>query len=101
MRYVLESPTNLIPHEAPPREDDRMEDPRPDDRNLLSEAPMLTADGLAGLLDCSPRSVRRLADRGKIPPPVRIGGLVRWPRTVIQLWLAEGCPAATTRRRRR
>ncbi len=78
-----------------------MEKTRPNESNLPSEAVMLTADGLAKLLDCSPRSVRRLADKGSIPPPVKIGGMVRWPRGTIEQWLADGCPAVTTCRRRR
>ena len=62
---------------------------------------MLTVDGVATLLACSPRSVRRLADQGKVPRPVRIGGMVRWPRAAIEKWCAEGCPAVATCRRRR
>ena len=78
-----------------------MERTRFNERNFPSEALMLTADGLAKLLNCSPRSVRRLADQGNVPRPVKIGGLVRWPRSTIELWIAEGCPAVSTRRKRR
>ena len=59
--------------------------------------PMLTVDGVAKMLACSPRSIYRLADAGRIPPPVRIGGLVRWPRVSLEQWIAEGCPVPRNR----
>ena len=58
---------------------------------------MLTVDGVAQMLACSPRSVYRLADAGRIPPPVRIGGLVRWSRALLEQWIAEGCPVPRNR----
>ena len=61
------------------------------------QCPMLTVDGVAKMLACSPRSIYRLADAGRIPPPVRIGGLVRWPRAVLEQWIAEGCPVPRNR----
>ena len=54
---------------------------------------MLTVNELTGILNCSPRTVYRLSDRGQIPSPVRLGGLVRWPKAVIEKWIADGCPA--------
>jgi excisionase family DNA binding protein len=47
---------------------------------------------VAALLGCSSRHVYRLADAGKMPPPVRIGALVRWSRIVIDKWIAADCP---------
>ena len=61
------------------------------------QCPMLTVDGVAKMLACSPRSIYRLADAGRIPPPVRIGGLVRWPRTMLEQWIADGCPVPRNR----
>ena len=58
---------------------------------------MLTVDGVAQMLACSPRSVYRLADAGRIPPPVRIGGLVRWPRAALEQWIKDGCPVPRNR----
>jgi len=66
-----------------------------------SLAALLTTDDLARLLRCSPRSIRRLADQGSVPRPVKIGGLVRWRRAAIDKWLAEDCPTVRTRRRAR
>jgi len=54
---------------------------------------LLSADDLAKQLSCSPRHVRRLSDRGAMPTPVRLGGLVRWERSAIERWIAAGCPA--------
>jgi excisionase family DNA binding protein len=46
---------------------------------------------VARLLDCSTRHVYRLADTGRMPPPVRLGALVRWRRQDLDAWLASGC----------
>ena len=55
-------------------------------------AAMLDVDGLAELLRCSPRTVYRLADSGRLPRPVKLGALVRWRRAEIDDWLTAGCP---------
>jgi hypothetical protein len=34
---------------------------------------------VAEKLDCSPRHVYRLADAGRMSPPLRLASLVRWP----------------------
>lgn len=57
-----------------------------------SAAALLDVRAVAQLLDCSPRHVYRLADAGRMPPPVRIGALVRWSRQGITDWIAAGCP---------
>ena len=56
-------------------------------------AVMLTAEDVAAMLACSPRSVYRLADQGLIPPPIRLGGMVRWLAQTITKWIADGCPS--------
>ncbi|MGC9261863.1 MAG: hypothetical protein ACP5I8_17530, partial [Phycisphaerae bacterium] len=40
----------------------------------------------------APRNVRRLADDGKMPPPLKLGALRKWPRDVVASWIASGCP---------
>jgi len=55
---------------------------------------LMSVTELAELLKCSPRHIYRLSDRGTMPPPVRIGGLVRWPRRLVEDWIAAGCPPA-------
>ena len=53
---------------------------------------MLDVRAVAELLGCSTRHVYRLADSGRMPRPVKLGALVRWPRAALEKWLAEGCP---------
>lgn len=62
----------------------------PDDPAALPA--LLDVQAVAQLLGCSPRHVYRLADAGKMPPPVRLGALVRWPRAAIESWVESGCP---------
>jgi excisionase family DNA binding protein len=54
---------------------------------------LLDVRAVAALLDCSPRHVYRLADAGQMPPPVRLGSLVRWRVADLDRWLAAGCPS--------
>lgn len=58
---------------------------------------LLTAEDVAGIVRCSPRSVHRLVDAGRIPRPVRLGRLARWPRQRIEDWIAAGCPESRKR----
>jgi len=67
---------------------------RPENPTAPSLA-LITADEVARQLSCSPRHVRRLSDRGAMPTPVRLGGLVRWERNAIERWIAAGCPAVS------
>lgn len=53
---------------------------------------LLTAQTLAVRLDCSERHVYRLAARGVLPIPLRLGALVRWRSTDIDDWIGAGCP---------
>ena len=65
---------------------------RPNEKDLPSEALMLTVGGVAAMLACSAKTVYRLADRRRIPRPVRLGKLMRWPRPAFEKWIADGCP---------
>ncbi len=56
-----------------------------------SPAKLLDVRGVAALLNCSPRQVYRLADAGRMPAPVKLGGLVRWSQCVIDEWVRRGC----------
>jgi excisionase family DNA binding protein len=55
------------------------------------QAALLDVQAVAALLSCSTRHVYRLCDAGKMPPPVKLGALVRWPRRVVEQWLLDGC----------
>ena len=62
----------------------------PIQRSLKAE--LLTAKDVADLLNISERSLYRLKSRGCLPASVVLGGSVRWSRTQIFDWIAEGCP---------
>jgi excisionase family DNA binding protein len=53
---------------------------------------MLDVGHVAALLGVSTRHVRRLVDAGRAPQPVKLGGCRRWPRHVVETWIADGCP---------
>ena len=65
---------------------------------MATESPaiaMLDARDVSTLLRCSQRHVYRLVDTGRMPPPVKLGALVRWSRASIEDWVATGCPSQT------
>jgi len=53
---------------------------------------LLFADDVAALLRCSPRTVRRLVQFGRMPGPLKVGRLARWRRSDVERWVADGCP---------
>ena len=61
---------------------------------------LLDVRAVAKLLDCSERHIYRLRDAGRMPPPVRLGALVRWSRQAVEDWIAAGCPATRRAGRR-
>lgn len=60
---------------------------------VVSEpAALLTVRQVAAMLGCSSRHVYRLADRAAMPRPTKLGDvLVRWNRSDIEQWIADGC----------
>lgn len=56
-----------------------------------ASAKLLNVQAVAALLDCSARHVYRLSDAGRMPAPVKLGALVRWNRSAIELWIDQGC----------
>lgn len=52
----------------------------------------LTIQDVAELLRCSDRHVTKLRKTRRIPEPVKLGAIVRWPSRVIQEWIDAGCP---------
>ncbi|HUW19443.1 MAG TPA: AlpA family phage regulatory protein [Sedimentisphaerales bacterium] len=65
-------------------------------KHTQSEIQLLTAKQLGGLLSLSKRQVFRLSCCGKLPPPIRIGGSVRWANSTIESWIDMGCPDRQT-----
>jgi excisionase family DNA binding protein len=61
--------------------------------SLAAQAALLNVQDVADQLKCSVRHVYRLSDAGRMPPPVRLGALVRWRRSELADWLAASCPA--------
>lgn len=53
---------------------------------------LLSARETAEDLGISIRTLRRLADAGKGPKPVRIGRCLRWRLADIKSWISAGCP---------
>ena len=62
-------------------------------------AELLDVNAVALLLDCSARHVYRLSDASKMPPPLRLGALVRWRRSAVLAWIDEECPPVRSARR--
>jgi excisionase family DNA binding protein len=52
-------------------------------------ATLVDAKEIAAFLACSPKHVRRLAEQGRMPKPVKVGRLCRWPRESIERWLQD------------
>ena len=56
-----------------------------------SKPELLDVKIVAQLLSCSTRHVYRLVGASRMPPPVKLGALVRWPRRTILDWISSGC----------
>lgn len=58
----------------------------------VSERTMLSITDLAKRWGCSERHVRRMADAGRCPRPVKLLSLLKWPEHIIDQWEKDGCP---------
>jgi len=59
----------------------------------LTLEPALLSEKEAGrMLGCSGRTIRRLADAGKAPRPLKLGHSTKWRRVDLEAWIAAGCP---------
>lgn len=59
---------------------------------------LVDVEEIARLLGISSRHVYRLADSGRMPYPIKLGGAVRWDLDVISHWIDQGCPKQEVRR---
>lgn len=59
----------------------------------VGDPALLDVKQVATILRCSVRHVRRLADAGRMPLALRLGGIIRWDRAAIEAWISEGCPS--------
>jgi prophage regulatory protein len=64
----------------------------------VAEPLLITAAQLAQRLQVSTRTLWRMRSAGRLPGPVRVGGIVRWRLEEIQKWIAEGCPERPSRK---
>ncbi len=62
-------------------------------------AELLDADQLGAMLQVSRRTLYRLADAGRLPFGIKLGGVRRWRRSEILAWIERGCPRVDERGR--
>ncbi|MBM4087241.1 MAG: helix-turn-helix domain-containing protein, partial [Planctomycetes bacterium] len=53
---------------------------------------LVSAKELAAMLGCSEAHLWRLHSSGRLPAPVKLGRLTRWPLVEIEDWIAHKCP---------
>ena len=71
---------------------------KPESRSAVS-AELLSVRDVAALLGgCSTRHLYRMVDAGRMPRPLKLGGLVRWRRAEVLEWISDGCPPVRTAR---
>jgi predicted DNA-binding transcriptional regulator AlpA len=51
------------------------------------ETELIDARAVAKILDCSPKTIERLEQRGQLPKAMRIGRLRKWSRRAILQWI--------------
>jgi excisionase family DNA binding protein len=61
--------------------------------DAVEPALLLDVRTVARMLGCSCRHIYRMADAGRMPPPVRLGAAVRFRRSDLIEWIRDGCPA--------
>lgn len=64
---------------------------RPNDDDIR----LIDAHQIANMLSLSKRTVYRLVDRNDLPPPFRVGGVVRWRYADIRAWIEAKYEANT------
>jgi predicted DNA-binding transcriptional regulator AlpA len=62
-------------------------------KDPIRGALMMTIQDVADAMKCSDRHITNLRNEGRMPPPVKLGTSVRWPRRVIEDWINANCPA--------
>lgn len=67
--------------------------PEPVPRVSSPVALLVTARDVAAMLGVSTATVWRLRSAGKLPPPLKVGGAVRWRKADIEAWVRAGCPS--------
>lgn len=57
-----------------------------------AEKALLQDMDLAALLGVNKSTIWSWFNSGRIPAPVKIGGITRWRRQEIDRWITAGCP---------
>jgi len=70
------------------------------DSTATEPARLLDVGAVATLLGVSSRHIYRLADGGRMPRPLKLGGANRWDRYVLTRWIVDGCPRCEGRGKR-
>jgi len=60
--------------------------------DAVIEPLVVTAKQLAIMLQVSKRTLFRMRSAGRLPSPMRVGGIVRWRLEDVQNWISAGCP---------
>jgi predicted DNA-binding transcriptional regulator AlpA len=60
------------------------------------EALLTDIKGLAKMLGRSERAMWRDHSAGRIPMPIKLGGMTKWRVAEIHEWVAAGCPDRAT-----
>lgn len=53
---------------------------------------LISDNGLATALGISRSMVHKLRSAGQLPAPIRLGRCLRWDSSLIEDWIADGCP---------
>lgn len=66
---------------------------KPTDRSIIPEgAETINIPQLARLLQSGESVVREQNNKGLLPAPLDLGGVIRWGRAEIMDWMVAGCP---------
>ncbi len=70
--------------------------------NAVASAPekmplLISSETAAAITGVSRRQVWRLSAAGYMPAPVRVLGRTLWRTADIERWVADGCPACTSK----
>ena len=63
----------------------------------MSTELLISAERVAVLLGISKRTLWRLLSSGKLPEPIRLGGIIRWNAGDIEEWVKDGCRSPRNR----
>ncbi len=55
----------------------------------VEESPLIGIKEIAERVGVSEKTVRRMRERGDLPPAIDLGSVIRWRPEVIEQWLAE------------